>query len=106
MSMAMLKKLIHCPNCGYDGKSKIQGTGGLPALFGLISVIIGVYFWPLIIVGIILFFVAVFRPANHVCPTCNWSHPAVTKDIVKTCPACGRKNRLEDYNCISCGAAI
>ena len=75
MSIAISRKSIHCPNCNYEGKAKIKGTGGGLALIGLISLIIGFFFWPLIIIAVILFLVAILRPAKQICPECKLEHP-------------------------------
>jgi len=106
MSIAFARKIIYCPNCDYEGKAKIKGTGGGPALFGLISIVVGIIFWPLLIVGIFLFIIAIFRPADQICPKCKWSHPAPLGKKNKICGSCGQKNRWEDYTCINCGNPI
>ena len=75
MSIALAAKQVHCPNCHHEGKAKIQGTGGAAWVVSVLFGIIGLFFWPLIPIAIIVFIYAVFKPAKQICSKCKWEHP-------------------------------
>ena len=51
MAFALWAKQIKCPNCKYEGKASVQGSGcGLWLLF-LALFLISCFFWPLFIVA-------------------------------------------------------
>ena len=80
MSMTLGRKMIRCLNCGYEGKSKLKGTGGMPALYSC-GFLVAAFVWPqamVLLVGaaILLFIFAVFRPMRHLCPDCGSSNLA------------------------------
>jgi rubredoxin len=76
MSFALARKEVHCPNCSFDSKSKIKGTGGGLGFAGFALVIVSFFaMWPLGLLGMIMMLVAIFRPATHICPSCGWEYP-------------------------------
>jgi len=75
MSFALKRKQIRCPNCRYEGKAKIEGTGGWLFLGAIISFLVGIVFWPMLLIAVVLVLVAIFRPAKQICPKCGWKHP-------------------------------
>ena len=79
MAFALWAKSVHCPNCHYQGKAKIKGTGCLGWIVFLALLIISFFFWPLFIVTFLLFLWLIFKPANQVCPKCGWENPVPIK---------------------------
>lgn len=75
MAFALSKKKIRCPNCGYEGDSEIKGAGVAGWMIFVAIAILGLFFWPLLLIAGILFFVLLFMPAKHICPTCKWQNP-------------------------------
>ena len=75
MSIALWTKNIRCPNCKFEGKAKVKGTGGWLFLIAIILFLIGIVFWLLLILVPILILIAIFRPAKQICPNCKWEHP-------------------------------
>lgn len=75
MAFALWSKLIKCPNCGYEGKAQVNGSGcGLWLMF-LVVFFISFLFWPLFIVAGIMFIWVLLKPADQVCPTCKFANP-------------------------------
>lgn len=75
MAFALWPKQIKCPNCQYEGKAKIKGSGcGLWLLF-LVLFFISFLFWPLFIVAGIMFLWLLLKPADQICPKCNYANP-------------------------------
>lgn len=76
MSFALWAKQIRCPNCGYEGRAKVVGTGcGLWLVF-LTIFIVSFFFLPLLIVAGIMFFWLLLKPASQICPKCKFANPA------------------------------
>lgn len=75
MPIATGRRTIHCPECNFEGKARKRHTGGGFALLGAMSLVAGLFFWPLIGVSVILFLVVAFCPAKQICPHCEWEHP-------------------------------
>ena len=80
MSMTLGRKKIRCLNCGYEGKSRLKGTGGMPALFS-IGCFVGAVIFPAMAIffvgaALLLIVYAVFRPMKHLCPDCGSSNLA------------------------------
>ena len=75
MAFALWAKKIRCPNCGFEGKAQVRGTGcGLWLIF-LALVLVAFLFWPLFIVAGIMFLWLVLKPADQICPKCKFGHP-------------------------------
>lgn len=112
MSIALYRKTIHCPQCHFEGSAKVKGTGGGLALLGLIVLIIGFFFWPLLIVSVVLFIAAIVRPAKQICPKCMWEYPMSLSqrleqaDQEKVCPHCAEIIRLDAVKCRFCGSDL
>ncbi|MCP4568368.1 MAG: hypothetical protein GY841_12390 [FCB group bacterium] len=75
MAFALNVKKIHCNNCGYEGKAKLQSKGAGGAFGLIILLIVGFFFWPAFIAafGVLVFLVV--RPADQVCPKCKFANP-------------------------------
>lgn len=72
MGFALKAKQIRCPRCDYSGRAETKGTDrGLWLLFVLL-LIFSLLFWPLIILGVIMFFWLVSKPSEIICPKCNF----------------------------------
>ncbi len=75
MSMSLGRKKIRCLNCGYEGKSKLKGTGVMPSLYSCGFILAALIFTQAMIlflgIAIVLFAFAVFRPMKHLCPDCG-----------------------------------
>ena len=77
MAFAISTKSIHCPNCAYEGKAKIQGSGCGWWLLWLVSLLCGILFFSLIIPPIIcglMFLWLALKPAGQVCRVCGNSN--------------------------------
>ena len=75
MAFALRAKQIRCPNCGYDGKARVSGTGcGLWVLF-LAVFIVSFVFMPLFIVTVVMFIWLLLKPADQICPKCKFPNP-------------------------------
>jgi len=78
MAFALWAKQIKCPNCHYEGKAQIKGSGcGLWLLF-LVLFFISFLFWPLFIVAGIMFLWLLLKPADQICPKCKYANPIPT----------------------------
>jgi len=112
MSIALYRKAIHCPNCKYDGAAKVKGTGGALAIIGLILLIIGFFFWPLIIAAILLFIIATIIPAKQICPKCKFENPLPLSQWKKqnlknaACPLCAELINKDAIKCKHCGSDL
>lgn len=79
MAFALKVKTVKCPNCGHEGKAKLKGVGpGVIALFVLL-LFCSLFFWPLIVVVVVLALYMGFRPADQVCANCKYPHPVEVK---------------------------
>ncbi|WP_027355107.1 LITAF-like zinc ribbon domain-containing protein [Desulfosarcina sp. BuS5] len=75
MAFALWRKQIKCPNCQYEGKAQIKGSGcGLWLVF-LVLFSISFLFWPLFIVAGIMFLWLLLKPADQICPKCKYVNP-------------------------------
>lgn len=76
MSFALWPKSIHCPNCHYEGSAKVKGTGGSLGIMALIFIVLGfIIHWAMFVLGLIFMVLAVFKPADQICPTCKFANP-------------------------------
>lgn len=75
MAFALSKKEIKCPNCKFEGVAEIRGAGGMVWVLAIALIFLGLFVWPLIVLGVILSIALVFWPARHVCPKCKWENP-------------------------------
>jgi hypothetical protein len=75
MAFALFVKQIKCPNCNYEGKASVQGSGcGLWLLF-LVLFFVSFLIWPLFIVAAIMFLWLIFKQAKQICPNCKFENP-------------------------------
>jgi len=75
MAFALKSKQIKCPNCGFEGKAKIKGSGGGKWILWFALLVISFFFWPLFLVVFAMFLWLVFKPAKQICPKCGHDHP-------------------------------
>ena len=79
MAFALFAKQIRCPNCNYEGKAQVAGSGcGLWLIF-LALFFVSFLFLPLFIVTGIMFIWLVLKPAKQVCPNCKFENPIPIK---------------------------
>lgn len=83
MAFAISAKRIHCPNCNYEGKARMKGSGCGLGLLWLVLVFVSFAFWPLFIAAGLMLMWLVFKPADQVCPKCGWEHPVPLKKIAQ-----------------------
>lgn len=75
MAFVLHAKEIKCPNCFYEGKAQVKGTGcGLWLLF-LTILIVSFVFIPLLVIVPLMFLWLLFKPAEQICPRCKYPHP-------------------------------
>ena len=79
MAFTLWPQQIHCPNCNYEGRAKIKGTGCIAWLVWLGIVIVSFFFPPLFIVAGLVFLVLLFKPAQQICPVCKNPNPIPLK---------------------------
>ena len=75
MGFALWVKQIRCPNCGYEGKAQVKGSGCVLWLLLLILFFVSFLYWPLFLVVGIMFLWLVFKPADQICPKCKFANP-------------------------------
>ncbi len=75
MAFALWPKRIHCPNCDYEGKARVVGTGCSLWLLFLFVVIVSFYLPPLVIIAVIMLPWLMLKPADQICPRCKFAHP-------------------------------
>ena len=75
MAFALWPKYIRCPNCNYEGRASIQGSGCGLWLLLLALFFISLFFWPFFIVVGIMFLWLIFKPAKQICPKCKYDFP-------------------------------
>lgn len=75
MSAGWWPKKIHCPNCNYEGRTKLKGKGCLIWIILLLAFLISFLYWPLFLPTVLLFLWLFLRPPKQVCPVCSWEHP-------------------------------
>jgi hypothetical protein len=78
MRLPFTRPKVHCTNCDYEGRAKIKGSGGHLLAIGAL-VIVGLFFWPLLLVAAVYFLVVLFMPAGLLCPDCRHPHPVPLK---------------------------
>ena len=75
MAFALWAKQVRCPNCGYEGKARIKGSGcGLWILF-LAVFLLSFLFWPLFLIAGLMFIWVLLKPAKQICPKCKLANP-------------------------------
>jgi len=75
MAFTLWAKRVRCPNCIFEGRARVKGTGcGLWIVF-LALFFVSFLFWPLFLVVFVMFLWLVFKPAAHVCAKCGFPHP-------------------------------
>jgi hypothetical protein len=74
MRFPFTKINIWCPHCNYQGPAKLKGAGGHLLAIGALF-IVGLFFWPLLLVTAVYFLVVLVRPAVLLCPDCRPPHP-------------------------------
>ena len=75
MAFTLRPKDIKCPNCNYEGKASVQGSGcGLCLLF-LILFLVSFIFPPLFIAAGIMLLWLILKPAKQICPNCKYDFP-------------------------------
>ena len=107
MAIALYRKSIHCPQCKYEGAAKLKGSGlGIP---GFVCLVIGIFFWPLLIPAAILLLCALIWPAKQICPKCNWANPVSLSQrrkeayLERECPQCAETVHVKAKACRFCG---
>jgi len=75
MAFAISRKEIHCPNCKFEGKAKIKGSGGGAVLLLLGLFIVSFFVWPLFILTAAMLLWLIFKPAKQICPKCSFATP-------------------------------
>lgn len=75
MAFVLKVKEIRCPNCNYEGKAQIKGSGGGLVILFLILFFVSFLFWPLFFVAGIMLLWLVLKPANQICPKCKFENP-------------------------------
>jgi hypothetical protein len=74
MAFTLGAKKIHCPNCHYEGKAKVLGSGCGLWLVWLVSVACAIaFFWLIVppIICVLLFFWLLLKSARQVCKVCG-----------------------------------
>lgn len=82
MAFAISSKYVYCPNCHYEGKSKVKGGGCAGMAFGLLLIIaaaLASYVSLTLsaiaaLAGLALIVGFIFAPAKQVCSQCGWEH--------------------------------
>ena len=75
MGFAVRACNIHCINCHYEGRSRVQGPGRGAAILLIVSVAGGILYWPLFSVATAFLLWVVCTPTCHICPRCGWKYP-------------------------------
>jgi hypothetical protein len=74
MAMAIYAKKIHCPNCHYEGKARVLGSGcGLWLTWLAVLTAAIAFSWLIIppIICILMFLWLLFKPAKQTCRICG-----------------------------------
>ena len=75
MAFAFKVKEVRCPNCNYEGKAQIKGSGGGLVILFLILFFVSFLFPPLFIVAGIMFLWLLLKQAKQICPKCKFENP-------------------------------
>jgi len=75
MSYRWWPRKIHCPNCDYEGRARLKGSGCLGWIAWLALFFISFHFWPLFIVTALLSLYLLVKPPKQICPKCSWEFP-------------------------------
>jgi len=75
MAFALWAKQVRCPNCKYEGRAQIRGSGCGHWLLCLFVLFISILFWPLLIVAGLMFLWLLLKPADQICPKCKFANP-------------------------------
>ena len=86
-----MPRIIHCPNCEFEGDAKDENQGCLQLIVVMLFFIISCFFWPLFLVTAIIFVYFLFQGKKMVCPKCAWKNP-IPIDQWKTIEARKKKD--------------
>ena len=76
MAIITSHKQIHCPNCRYEGKSKITGSSIGEGIVFLVLVVAALLIPIVWFAVVVLSLFLMIRPAGHICPDCGWKNVA------------------------------
>jgi rubredoxin len=75
MAFALWPKSIRCPNCQFQGRARVKGSGCGLWLLWLVLGLVSLFFWLLLLVVGPMFLWLLLKPAKQVCPKCGFEHP-------------------------------